>query len=85
MTCTFAKGDGFAGTGSTLPQVAIPSDFRLNYGALAGIAHNAVGITIIADSPFGKGKKYLPTGIAKRTDPEAPATLPLSWFAGRMP
>ena len=55
VTYTFAKCDGFAGTGSTLPQVAIPSDFHLNYGALAGIAHNAVGITIIADSPFGKG------------------------------
>lgn len=63
-TYTFAKGAGFAGTGSTLPQVAIPYDFSLNYGALAGIAHHSVGITIIADSPFGKGKKYLQSGVA---------------------
>ena len=66
-TYTFAKGEGYAGTGSTLPQVAIPYDFRLNYGALSGIAHHAVGITIIADSPFGKGKKYLQTGLAGKT------------------
>ena len=42
-TYTFAKAEGYAGTGSTLPQVAIPYDFRLNYGALASIAHHAVG------------------------------------------
>jgi hypothetical protein len=63
-TYTFAKGEGYAGTGSTLPQVAIPYDFRLNYGALSGIAHHAVGLTWIADSPFGKGKKYLQNGLA---------------------
>jgi hypothetical protein len=63
-TYTFAKGEGYAGTGSTLPQVAIPYDFRLNYGALSGIAHHSVGLTNIADSPFGKGKKYLQDGWA---------------------
>ena len=63
-TYTFAKAEGYAGTGSTLPQVAIPYDFRLNYGALANVAHHAVGVTTIADSPFGKGKKYLQNGVA---------------------
>jgi hypothetical protein len=61
-TYTFAKGEGYMGTGSTLPQVAIPYDFRLNYGALSGIAHHAVGLTWIGDSPFGRGKKYLKGG-----------------------
>ena len=51
------------GTGSTLPQVAIPYDFRLNYGALSGIAHHTIGLTWIADSPFGRGKKYLNRGV----------------------
>jgi hypothetical protein len=63
-TYTFAKGQGYAGTGSTLPQVAIPYDFRLNYGALSNVAHHTVGTTLIADSPFGKGKKYLQSGWA---------------------
>ncbi len=57
-TYTYAKSNGYTS------QIAIPYDFGLNYGPLAGIAHHAVGITIIADSPFGKGKKYLQTGLA---------------------
>jgi hypothetical protein len=57
-TYTFAKGDGYSS------QIAIPSDFRLNYGPLAGLAKHAVGITVIVDSPFGKGGKYLQTGFA---------------------
>jgi hypothetical protein len=63
-TYTFAKAQGYIGTGSTLPQVAIPYLFRLNYGSLSGLAHHAVGLTWIADSPFGSGKKYLNHGIA---------------------
>jgi hypothetical protein len=58
-TYTFAKAQGYLGTGSTLPQVAIPYDFRLNYGSLSGIAHHAAGLTWIVESPFGKGRKYL--------------------------
>ncbi len=58
MTYTYAKANGYSS------QIAIPYEFGLNYGALAGIAHQAAGITIIADSPFGKGKKYLQTGVA---------------------
>jgi hypothetical protein len=63
-TYTFAKADGYAGSGSTLPPVAIPYDFRLNYGPLTGIAHHTVGLTWIADSPFGKNRKYLQNGFA---------------------
>jgi hypothetical protein len=57
-TYTYAKAEGYSS------QVAIPYDFRLNYGPLAGIALHTVGLTIIGDSPFGKGKKYLQTGFA---------------------
>jgi hypothetical protein len=57
-TYTFAKAEGYS------TQVAIPYDFRLNYGPLSNVAHHAVGLTWIADSPFGKGKKYLPNGFA---------------------
>ncbi|HLJ16798.1 MAG TPA: TonB-dependent receptor [Bryobacteraceae bacterium] len=56
-TYTFAKALGYS------TQVAIPSDFRLNYGPLAGIAHHAIGLTWIADSPFGAGKRYFQSGI----------------------
>jgi Carboxypeptidase regulatory-like domain/TonB dependent receptor len=57
-TYTYAKGNGYSS------QIAIPYDFRLNYGALAGLAHHAVGLTMILDSPFGKGQKYLQNGFA---------------------
>jgi hypothetical protein len=56
-TYTFAKAMGYS------TQVAIPYDFRLNYGQQSGIAHHSIGLTMIADSPFGKGKKYLQSGI----------------------
>jgi hypothetical protein len=59
-TYTFEKSGGYSS------QIAIPADFGLNYGPLAGIARHAVGITIIADSPFGKGKKYLQSGIGAK-------------------
>jgi hypothetical protein len=57
-TYTYAKALGYS------TQVAIPYDFRLNYGALSGVAKNTIGITMILDSPFGKGKKYLQAGFA---------------------
>jgi hypothetical protein len=57
-TYTFAKAMGYSS------QVAIPYYFHLNYGQLSGIAHHTVGLTWIADSPFGNGKKYLQDGIA---------------------
>jgi hypothetical protein len=55
---TFAKAQGYSS------QVAIPADFRLNYGSLANVAHHSLGITGIFDSPFGKGKRYLQDGFA---------------------
>jgi hypothetical protein len=58
LTYTFAKAEGYSS------QVAIPSDFRLNYGALANVAHHTVGFTAIVDSPFGAGRRYLQNGIA---------------------
>jgi hypothetical protein len=60
-TYTFAKAEGYSS------QVAIPYDFRLNYGALAGVAHHTIGLTAIGDSPFGKGKRYLQSGFAGKT------------------
>ncbi len=57
-TYTFAKGLGYS------TQVAIPYDFRLNYGNLAGIARHTVGLTLVADSPFGRNKRWLQNGIA---------------------
>ncbi len=49
---TFAKAEGYSN------QVAIPAYFRLNYGALGNIAHHSVGLSGIADLPFGKGKRF---------------------------
>ena len=56
-TYTFAKGLGYS------TQVAIPYDFGLNYGNLAAIARNTLGLTFIAQSPFGKNQRWLQTGI----------------------
>jgi hypothetical protein len=59
-TYTYAKGLGYS------TQVAIPSDFNLNYGNLAGIATQTLGLTWIAESPFGKGKAWVQTGVASK-------------------
>jgi hypothetical protein len=53
---TFAKAEAYSS------QVAIPAYFRLNYGAASGIAHHTVGLTLIAESPFGKNKAWLRSG-----------------------
>jgi hypothetical protein len=57
---TFAKALGY-GT-----QVAIPSAFRLNYGPLSNIARRTIGLTWIAESPFGKGKPWANSGVAAK-------------------
>jgi hypothetical protein len=59
-TYALAKGLGYS------TQVAIPSAFRLNYGNLSAIARQTLGLTFIADAPFGRGKQWLQTGIAGR-------------------
>ncbi len=53
---TFAKAEAYSS------QVAIPAYFRLNYGSASNIAHHTVGLTLIADSPFGHNKAWLRTG-----------------------
>ena len=53
---TFAKAEAYS------TQVAIPYDFRLNYGAASNIAHHTLGLTWIAESPFGRGKAWVSNG-----------------------
>ena len=53
---TFAKAEAYS------TQVAIPYDFRLNYGAASNIAHHTLGLTAILESPFGKGKPWARSG-----------------------
>jgi hypothetical protein len=59
-TYTFAKALGYS------TQVAIPYDFRLNYGPLANIARHSMGVTLIAETPFGKGKRWMQSGIGSK-------------------
>lgn len=54
---TFAKALGYS------TQVAIPYDYGLNYGNLAGVPRNTSGLTLIGDSPFGKKQKWLQNGL----------------------
>ena len=58
---SFAKGMGYS------TQVAIPYDFRLNYGPLSSVAPQQLGLTGILDAPFGKGKQWLQNGWGKAT------------------
>ena len=53
---TFASGRAYS------TQVAIPSFFRLNYGAASNVAHHTLGFSWIVESPFGKGKPWMPGG-----------------------
>jgi hypothetical protein len=66
-TYTFAKGLGYA-TGSSLTgvQAAIPSYYRLNYGPLAGLAQQTLGLTWIGDLPFGKNKPWVQNGVGAK-------------------
>jgi hypothetical protein len=57
---TFAKGLGYS------TQVAIPYDFGLNYGNLAGIAQSTLGLTFVVDSPFGKNKQWMQNGFGAK-------------------
>ena len=59
-TYTFAKGIGYAS------QVAIPSLYSLNRGNMSGLARHTVGVSLILSSPFGKGQRFLPNGIAAK-------------------
>ncbi|MBV9083506.1 MAG: TonB-dependent receptor [Acidobacteriaceae bacterium] len=59
-TYTYARGLGYT------TQVAIPYDFRLNYGPLSTIAEHSIGLTLFAEAPFGKGKQWLQTGVGSR-------------------
>jgi len=53
---TFASGRAYS------TQVAIPTAFRLNYGASSNIARHTLGFSWIVESPFGKGKPWMSSG-----------------------
>jgi hypothetical protein len=57
-TYTLARGLGYAA-----PGAAIPAYYHLNYGNTAGLAHNTVGLTLTATSPFGKDQTWLGNGL----------------------
>ena len=64
-----AKGIQFSGTYSFAhaygytSQIAIPSNFSLNYGNLGTVARQTIGLTMVAESPFGKGRMWLTSGL----------------------
>jgi hypothetical protein len=59
---TFGKALGY----SINPQVVIPQYFGLNRGPQAtDITHN-ISSTVVADLPFGKGKRWVQTGMASK-------------------
>jgi hypothetical protein len=59
-TYTFAKGLGYSS------QVGIPAYYRLNYGNMGSVARNTLGLTLIADTPFGKGKHWMQDGVGSK-------------------
>jgi hypothetical protein len=59
-TYAFAKGLGYT------TQVAIPYDFGLNYGNLSAIARHTLGLTFIGSAPFGKGQRWMNSGLASK-------------------
>lgn len=59
-----AHATNTTGTGSV--QAAIPSYYNLNYGNQAGIAKHTLGLSLLADTPFGKGKKFATSGPGAR-------------------
>ena len=58
---TFAKGLAFGN-----PGAAIPAYYRLNYGNTGGVQRHSAGIAFIATSPFGRGQKWLTSGVGAR-------------------
>jgi Carboxypeptidase regulatory-like domain len=63
-TYTWSHGQGFATNGTAGAQIAIPSLYRTyDYGNTAGVARNAVGLTLVAQSPFGRNQRYLTNGV----------------------
>ena len=56
-----AYANNTTGTGSV--QAAIPSYFRLNYGNQASIAKHTVGFSLLTETPFGKGKRFVTRGF----------------------
>jgi len=72
-TYAFAKGLGYSS------QVAIPYDFGLNYGESGSVARHTLGLTFIGEAPFGKGKRWLQSGLGGKVlggwDLDAVSTL----------
>jgi hypothetical protein len=52
------------GTGSV--QAGIPYYYHLDYGNQAGIAKHTLGLSLVAETPFGKGKKFVSSGPGAR-------------------
>jgi hypothetical protein len=57
-TYTFAKALSWANPGAAIPQY-----YYLNYGNTAGVQRHSAGIALIAVSPWGRGQRWLNTGI----------------------
>jgi hypothetical protein len=55
---TFAKGMGNGG------QVAIPYLYGLNYGALSSDVRHSAHVTVVAEAPFGRGRRWAQSGLA---------------------
>ena len=60
LTYTFSKALGYA----ISPQVVIPEYYSLNRGPLSTDITHMFSATGIADLPFGKGKRWLQSGVA---------------------
>jgi hypothetical protein len=65
-TYTWGKGLGYATNGVAGAQVAIPAYYRLNYGNIANVARNTVGLTLTAASPFGSNQRWLQEGLGAK-------------------
>jgi len=62
FTYTFAKALGYA----TTPAVQIPQYYGLNRGRQATDLRHTFGASVVADLPFGRGKRWAQNGIASK-------------------
>jgi len=62
FTYTFARALGYA----TTPAVQIPQYYGLNRGRQATDLRHTFGASVVADLPFGRGKRWAQNGIASK-------------------
>jgi len=62
---TYSHGRGFTGESSgATPSIGIPYLYDFNYGALSRDIRHNFNASWIAESPFGKSKRWLQSGLA---------------------